>query len=215
MNLSSAGPNPAYADVIQGLRVSYDGGAAARDGGTKTPWKMAERGAFLDRLRQENCRRLLEIGAGTGQDSAFFQDNGLDVVATDLSSEMVARCVAKGIDARVLDFLGLAEEFAPASFDAVYALNCLLHVPRADLPAVLAAISSALRPGGLFFLGVYGGRSEEGVADGDHHDPPRFFCFRSDEELQREARREFDIVDFHTVEIGEGGRFQSLTLRRS
>jgi SAM-dependent methyltransferase len=35
--------------------------------------------------------RLLELGAGTGQDSLFFQENGLAVVATDLSPRMVER----------------------------------------------------------------------------------------------------------------------------
>ncbi|MEQ7009438.1 class I SAM-dependent methyltransferase [Actinopolymorpha sp. B17G11] len=213
MNLSPAGPNSAYADVIQGLRTSYDGGAESRDSDTKSAWKVAERAGFLGRLREQECRRLLEIGAGTGQDSLFFAENGLDVVATDLSPAMVARCVAKGIDARVRDFLGLGEEFPPESFDAIYALNCLLHVPHADLSAVLAVIRSVLRPGGLFFLGVYGGQSEEGLARSDHHDPPRFFCFRTDEELQRESAREFEIVDFHAMAIPDG-RFQSLTLRR-
>jgi SAM-dependent methyltransferase len=213
VNLSSTGPSPAYSHVIQKLRTSYDGGAQSSDAGTKSPWKVAERDAFLARLRGEKCRRLLEIGAGTGQDSVFFRDNGLDVVVTDLSPEMVARCVAKGIDARTRDFLGIGEEFATESFDAIYALNCLLHVPRADLPNVLAVISSVLRPGGLFFLGVYGGEAEEGIWSGDHHDPPRFFCFRTDEELQREAGGVFEIVDFHVVAMPEV-RFQSLTLRR-
>jgi SAM-dependent methyltransferase len=213
VSLSSAGPSPSYGEVIEGLRLSYDGGADSRDVIPKSAWKIAERADFLGRLREQNCGRLVEIGAGTGQDSIYFTENGLDVVATDLSPAMVARCKAKGIDARVCDFLGLAEEFPSESFDAAYALNCLLHVPRADLPAVLAAIRSVLRPGGLFFLGVYGGTSEEGIIPTDHHDPPRYFCFRTDEELKREAAKAFEIVDFHTVTCPEG-RFQSLTLRR-
>lgn len=45
---------------------------------------------FLRRLQQANCTRLLEIGAGTGQDSVFFASHGLDVVATDMSAAMVA-----------------------------------------------------------------------------------------------------------------------------
>lgn len=130
----------------------------------KNPWKLAERDAFLQRLRDQRCTRLLELGAGTGQDSLYFQNQGLKVLATDLSPTMVAYCRDKGIDARVMDFLHL--DFPPASFDAVYALNCLLHVPNPDLPAVLRAIREVLRPGGLFFLGVYGGQAKEGIAKG-------------------------------------------------
>jgi SAM-dependent methyltransferase len=200
-----------YGDVIGSLRAAYDGGAARRDRMEKTPWKLAERSAFLQRLREQRCTRLLEIGAGTGQDSVFFQDHGLEVVATDLSSTMVAYCREKGIDARVIDFLHL--NFPPASFDAVYALNCLLHVPNADLPVVLQAIREVLRPGGLIFLGVYGGQGDEGIAKDDIHDPPRFFSWRTDEQIQQFARQSFDIVDFHVVERDEI-RFQSLTMSR-
>jgi SAM-dependent methyltransferase len=200
-----------YHDVIGRLRLAYDRGAADRDGRVKEPWKLAERASFLRRLQDESCRRLLEVGAGTGQDGAFFLENGLAVVATDLSAEMVARCRAKGLDAFVMDFLHL--DFPPGSFDAAYAMNCLLHVPDADLPAVLRAVRAALRPGGLFFLGVYGGRDEEQSFPDDSHDPPRFFAFRSDERIQRFARESFEIVDFHAVEP-RGWRFQSLTLRR-
>lgn len=103
--------------------------------------------------------------------------------------------------------------FAPGSFDAVWTLNCLLHVPNTELPAVLASIRSVLRPGGLFFLGVYGGESREGPLADDWLDPPRFFSFRSDEELLGHVQPGFEVVDFHVVGV-DRGRFQSLTLRR-
>lgn len=204
-----------YDDVIGPLRTAYDGGAERREAsGRPAPWKLAERETFLNRLQEHGCGRLLEIGAGTGRDSAYFQENGLRVVAADLSPAMVALCREKGVEAHVMDFLGL--DFAPASFDAVYALNCLLHVPEDDFPAVLATIHALLRPGGLFFLGVYGGDSltGEGPFERDDHDPPRFFSFRSDERLQEHVRGLFEIVDFHTLGSAEG-RFQSLTSRRS
>ncbi|MGR6913645.1 class I SAM-dependent methyltransferase [[Actinomadura] parvosata] len=202
-----------YGDVIGTLRTAYDGDAERRDAVVKAPWKLAERAAFLGRIKEHGCERLLEVGAGTGQDSVFFQENGLSVVAVDLSPAMVGRCREKGVDAHVMDFLGLA--FEAGSFDAVYAMNCLLHVPDGDLPTVLGAIRTVLRPGGLFFLGVYGGGSVrgEGLFEKDDHTPPRFFSFRSDERLQEFAREFFEIVDFHAVGADES-RFQSLTLRR-
>lgn len=203
-----------YDDVIGALRAAYDAGAERREASGKSPWKLAEREAFLGRLKEHGLGRLLEIGAGTGQDSLYFHENGLEVVAVDLSPAMVAHCREKGLDAQVMDFLGL--DFPPGSFDAVYALNCLLHVPNGDFPAVLNTIHTLLRPGGLFFVGVYGGGplQEEGFFEEDDHDPPRFFSFRSDEQLREFAdAAAFDIVDFHVVGAGES-RFQSLTLRR-
>jgi SAM-dependent methyltransferase len=201
-----------YDEVLDSLRQAYDSRAAWRDGLTKEPWKLAERQAFRDRLAPG--ARLLEVGAGTGQDSMFFQQEGLAVVAADLSPVMVEHCRDKGIEAYVMDFLHL--DFPAGSFDAVFAMNCLLHVPNRDLPAVLAAIRVLLRPDGLFFIGVYGdAESVEGPIDGDQHVPPRFFSSRTDEQLLGfAAGAGFDVVDFHPVDSGRGFRFQSLTLSR-
>jgi SAM-dependent methyltransferase len=201
-----------YDEVLGPLREAYDARAAWRDGLSKEPWKLAERQAFRERLTP--AARLLEVGAGTGQDSAYFQEEGFAVVAADLSAVMVGHCRAKGIEAHVMDFLHL--NFPVASFDAVFAMNCLLHVPNRDLPAVLAAVRAVLRPGGLFFVGVYGGdESAEGPMDDDEHVPPRFFSWRTDEQLLGfAASARFDVVDFHPVDTGRGYRFQSLTLRR-
>ena len=203
-----------YRQVRDDLRRAYDGAADRRDRMDKQPWKLAERAQFLRRLQQANCTRMLEIGAGTGQDSVFFASHGLDVVATDMSPAMVARCQAKGLDARVMDFSQL--DFPAESFDAVHAMNCLLHVPNAELPAVLASIARVLRPGGLLFLGVYGDseKAEEGPAEADDHVPARFYSWRTDDQIVRFASESFDIIDFHVAQEDTQQRFQSLTLRR-
>ncbi|HEV8656007.1 MAG TPA: class I SAM-dependent methyltransferase [Candidatus Limnocylindria bacterium] len=204
-----------YSDVLGSLRAAYDAEADDRESraGAKSAWKLAERTAFLVRMRADGRRDLLELGAGTGHDSLFFKEEGIDVVAIDLSPRMVEHCLAKGIDARVADFLHLG--FPEASFDAVYALNSLLHVPNADIDPVLASVRSVMRPAGLFFLGVYGGRSHEGPLENDDHIPPRHFSLRTDEELQSLVTRHFEVVDFHTVVMPTNDlHFQSLTLRR-
>jgi SAM-dependent methyltransferase len=200
-----------YGDVVERHRSAYDKSAAAdRDTRTKDHWKLDERAAFLDRLRAAGCRTLLEVGCGTGQDSLYFQQEGLEVRAVDVSPAMVERTRAKGIEASVRDVLDLG--FPESTFDAVYSLNTLLHVPNADLDAALRAIRTVLVPGGLFYLGVYGGEEEEGVAPEDVHVPPRFFSFRSDKQLLTHAERAFEILDFHLYDAGADLRFQALTL---
>jgi SAM-dependent methyltransferase len=207
-------PSTDYQQVRTNLRRAYDGAADRRDRKEKPAWKLTERKTFLRHMQQANCTRLLEIGAGTGQDSAFFASHGLDVVATDISAAMVERCRDKGLDARVMDFSQL--DFPAESFDAVHAMNCLLHVPNAELPAVLASIARVLRPCGLFFLGVYGAseRTEEGPAESDDHVPARFFSWRTDDQIAQFASESFEIIDFHVAQEGTESRFQSLTLRR-
>jgi SAM-dependent methyltransferase len=203
-----------YEDVIVSLQRTYDRHAAERDQHEIEPWKQDQRQRFLDRLVASGARILLEIGAGTGRDGLFFQQHGLDVTCIDLSPEMVALCQQKGLRAYVRDFLSL--DLLPASFDAVYALNCLLHVPNRDLPTVLGAIQGMLTPGGLFFLGAYAGNDFEGIWEGDTYEPKRFFSLRTDDTLRRAVEPYFDVVSFErvTVDHTRGAHFQALVLQR-
>lgn len=197
----------------QSLRQSYNEHAEERDKSGIEPWKEAERSAFLNLLNQEDKLSLLEIGAGPGRDSLFFAQNGLEVVATDLSDEMILLCLDKGLDARNLDFYNL--ELPDEAFDCIYALNCLLHVPKSDIDTVLTEIERVLAPDGLFFYGVYGGQDTEGIWEQDFYEPKRFFAMYNDADLEQIVQRHFDIIDFHTVQLGlNKPHFQSLTLRK-
>ncbi len=203
-----------YQQVITTLRSAYSHESAEqRDNAEKEAWKVVERQRFLDLLHQEGKAALLEVGAGTGHDGLFFQDSGLKVVCTDLSPAMVSLCRAKGLEAYVMDFMHL--DFPPASFDAIYALNCLLHVPTRDLPAVLQKLRDLLYPGGLFFLGVYGGMEKEGVNENDYHIPPRFFAYHTDEFMRQVTAPIFDLLSFKAIAPpNRTMHFQSMTLRR-
>ena len=202
-----------YQQVIDTLRKSYNREEAERrDQAGKEAWKVTERQQFLALLQQEGKRSLLEIGAGTGTDSLFFQENGLDVISTDLSPDMVNLCREKGLNAYVMDFLSL--DFPVGSFDAIYALNCLLHVPTHDLSTVLQKICFLLRPNGLFFLCTYGGIEQEGVHENDWHEPPRFFAHHTDEFMLRATSAFFDLVSFQAIPLQDNKwHVQSMVLR--
>lgn len=202
----------------QSLRETYNNHAEQRNSNNNSKgldqWKIDERAAFLNRLMDERKHTLLEIGAGTGRDSLFFAENGLDVLSVDLSDEMVRLCQDKGLNARRMDFYDL--DATDDSFDAVFALNCLLHVPKEDIEKVLNEIRRVLKPDGLFFYGVYGGSSSNGIWEKDSYEPKRFFAMYSDDELTKLAEKHFNVLDFHTIPISEGApHFQSLTLRNS
>jgi SAM-dependent methyltransferase len=201
-----------YHRVVAELRQAYGpAAAAARDSRGKEAFKIDERQRFLDLLRERDASSLLEVGAGTGHDSLYFQGQGLRVLCTDLSPAMVELCRAKGLDARVADFLHLG---VPAgSFDAVYALNCLLHVPSPSLPRVLAAIEEVLVPGGLLYAGTWGGADEEGPMRDDDHLVPRFFAFRSDGRMREALAERFRVLSFTTLDVG-GNHFQSFVLEK-
>lgn len=197
------------------LQRAYDTRAAEREGRTLADWKQAQRADFLSRLRFEGRRRLLEIGAGPGHDSAYFLDQGLLVTSIDLSAEMARRCALKGLNAAVMDSAALA--FRPGVFAAAYSMNCLLHLPKRELPAALAGIARVLEPGALFYLGVYGGIEREGTWAEDVYEPKRLFSFYEDAHLQAVVGQVFAVEAFTPVPIGDPDarvHFQAMLLRK-
>ena len=85
-----------YDGVVASLRQAYGPAAAAkRDDMEKEAFKVDERRRFLELLRDRGATSLLEVGAGTGHDSLYFQEQGLRVLCTDLSPAMVELCRAK------------------------------------------------------------------------------------------------------------------------
>jgi SAM-dependent methyltransferase len=69
----------------------------------------------------------------------------------------------------VLPFQDLAFQ---AEFEGIWANACLLHVPRRDLPDVLARIIRALRPGGRFYASFKTGGPEGTDRFGRYYNRP-------------------------------------------
>ncbi len=202
-------------ELRSNLCESYNRKAQERDRATTQAWKVEERRNFLWLLQQQHKRALLELGAGPGKDGKFFQDHGLAVTCIDLAPAMVDLCRQKGLTAWGMDFGDL--HFPASSFDAVYALNGLLHLPKHELPTVLQAIDTVLTPTGLFYMGMYGGYDQEGIWPEDAYEPRRFFAFYSDEHLQQAVTQVFDLLAFKRISLSEESgalHFQSVMLRK-
>jgi SAM-dependent methyltransferase len=196
----------------ESLKETYNKYAHIREKNEIQPWKVENRRKFLEIVKKEDKTSLLEIGAGIGRDSKFFMDNGLKVKSTDLSSEMIALCKEKGIEAFELDFYNL--HILEERFDCIWAMNCLLHVEKINLPLILKEISGVLKLSGLFFMGVYGGEDSEGIWEEDIYTPHRFFSFYTDETINEVVTKCFDIVNFERIETGGKYHFQSIVLRK-
>lgn len=100
---------------------------------------------------------VLDLGCGPGLDARPMMDAGLRVEALDASPAMVELALSQGVNARLGTFSDLT---AQARYDGIWASFSLLHAPRADMPAHLAAIKRALKPGGLLELAVKTGTGE-------------------------------------------------------
>lgn len=202
-----------YRFVASELRRAYDAKAEQRDRNPVRDWQKALWAQYLQSLQDEDLTSLLEIGAGTGQAAHFFQSAGLEVVCTDLSPEMVRLCREKGLEAFEMDFLRL--DFPDGHFDGLFAQNCLLHVPKADFADVLQEIRRVVRPDGLIFIVMHGGRSFEGVREEDFYEPKRFYALYTEDELRAILERFFQVLSFKSIarEGPDGASYQAITLR--
>lgn len=192
------------------LIEAYERHAIERDEGKPQEFKQKEKCTFLELLGASQAQSLLEVGCGPGADSVYFQDHGLDVLAIDNTPAMVALCRRKGVSARVLDCYHLSQ--LDREFDAVYSMNCLLHIPRCDLDGILEQIRDLLRDGGLFYLGLWTGDGFEGIWEDDQYEPKRFFSFHRPRDLLERLLRFFTLVYYRRIEPGEA-HFCSTILR--
>ena len=199
-------------EIKEILKQSYNNYALEREKNHLQEWKIKVRDSFLKLLLNEDKSTLLDIGAGTGKDSKFFMDNNLDVVAVDLSDEMIKLCRGKGIGAYELDFYNLHQ--TGKKFDAVWSMNSLLHVEKSNLNLVLEGIKSVLNPSGLFFMGVYVGEDSEGIWQEDFYTPHRFFSFYTDENIKNAVSNHFELISFEKIETGGKYHFQSMIMRK-
>ncbi len=102
--------------------------------------------------------RVLDLGCGPGGASAHMRDAGLDPDPVDASPAMIALAKERfGLEARLATFDDISGE---ALYDAIWANFSLLHAPRVDLPRHFTALAHALRPGGLFHVGLKTGTGE-------------------------------------------------------
>lgn len=195
------------------LRQSYNNYANEREKNELQQWKVKLRDSFLKLLLNEDKSTLLDIGAGTGKDSRFFMNNNIDVIAVDISEEMIKLCREKGIESYESDFYNLYN--ICKKVDAVWSMNSLLHVEKANLNSVLKEIKSVLNPFGLFFMGVYGGENSEGIWQDDIYTPHRFFSFYTDEDIKEVVSKYYELISFERIETGGKYHFQSIIMKKN
>jgi SAM-dependent methyltransferase len=115
------------------------------------PWAR-----YVDQLadRLPLGARVLDLGCGNGKKLGRLAGRGFRLTGLDVSAEQLRLARAEVAEATFLhaDFAQLSVD--PQSLDAVTALYSLMHVPRAEHPALLARIQSWLRPGGLFLASL-------------------------------------------------------------
>jgi len=110
--------------------------------------------SYVSRQISLKGKKILDVGCGGGLLSEALAREGAEVVALDLSTELIE--IAKlhlyesnvKVDYRLQSVESLAEEMA-GQFDAITCMEMLEHVP--DPSSILRACEKLLKPGGKLF----------------------------------------------------------------
>lgn len=131
---------------------------------------------------------ILDFGCGSGRDTKYFLDAGMQVDATD-GSEELCRLASEytGIPVRQMLF---EELDAKAQYDGIWACSSILHLPKDALKDVLMKMIVALKEHGIIYTSF-----KYGTFEGERNG--RFFT-----DFTEETFREF-VSDVDEIKIEE------------
>ena len=132
---------------------------------------------YLERFiaRLTTGGRVLDLGCGPGLAATRMANAGLQVDAMDGSAEMVAMAAQHdGVTAWQATFDQIT---GTDIYDGIWANFCLLHASKEAMPHHLAAMVTALKPGGAFHIGMKLGSGSQRDAIG------RLYSYYSEPEL--------------------------------
>ncbi|MBU6321393.1 MAG: class I SAM-dependent methyltransferase [Patescibacteria group bacterium] len=156
-----------------------------RDHASDTWWQEGTN-AFITHLPSGGT--VLDVGCGSGVKSKYFLDRGFSVTGIDIAEKLlsIARREAPGGSYRQLSMVDLDQ--LAETFDGVFAQASLLHIPKAEAPAVVRKMVERAKPGGHIYLAVKEareGKPEEAIERENDYGYERFFSYYTMAELER------------------------------
>jgi SAM-dependent methyltransferase len=139
-------------DFRDAVKNAYSLGAIgyARSWPVPHPWMAEMRAEFQKRLPANG--RILDVGSGPGNDTAYWQHLGYSAIGIDASEGMVQAARARHPDC---EFLQMDLRNCPSlgqRFDGVWAAYVMLHLPVKEFRQGLEALHSVLKQDGVLFL---------------------------------------------------------------
>ena len=98
-----------------------------------------------------DCKKVLDLGCGTGHFLQLLKDAGIQAVGVDADALAVAQAEASGlsvIQADVLQFL----QNSPDKFDGIFCSHLVEHLPFTDLNELFEGIANCLASEGILLV---------------------------------------------------------------
>lgn len=134
----------------------YDMNAEKFVEGTVSVDFVVTQNKFLDKLPVNAS--ILDFGCGSGRDTKYFLDQGMNVEAIDGSKELCKMASEyTGIEVKQMIFQELDEI---EKYDGIWACSSILHLPKFELLSVLKKMIVALKDNGIIYTSFKYGEFE-------------------------------------------------------
>lgn len=135
------------------------------------------KGTYIPGLdRNHTGKKVLDVGAGTGNNLEFFASLGMKLYGTEITAEICEQSRAllreRGLNADIRQGLNTNLPFETDTFDYLVSWNVIHYeTNEADIERAIAEYARVLKPGGRFVVSTTGPKHkilEDGKTLGNH-----------------------------------------------
>lgn len=149
--------------------------------------------------------KILDVGCGSGRDAKYFVNKNYEYVGLDISEGMIKIAKEKNPNANFV--LGDMRKlpFENNSFDGIWSMSSLLHIPKTEIVNVLKEFNRVLNKDGIFYCSLQKG-TFEGFRENDSYDKQsRYFSYFLEDEIKDYLEKAgFQILELFNKELKSG-----------
>lgn len=154
---------------------------------------------FIKQLKGKN---ILDIGCGSGRDAEYFVSKEFNVIGIDLSDRFIEISTAKVPKAQFVKMDMRNINFPVNSFDGIWSMASLLHIPKIDSQSTIIQLREILKTNGIIYISVKLGEGEKFIKRDRYKGLEKFFAFYTESEISDLLKKcGFEIIKISLYNI--------------
>lgn len=145
----------------------------------RSPWQPLY-DYFLTNL---HGKKILDVGSGPGHDAQVFSESGLNVIGIDLSEKLLKIASERVKNAQFLKMDMRRLDFPNKSFDGVWAMASVQHLPKSSVAQALSEFRRVIKDDGLLYVSVTIGDGERFETKDRYQGSRKYFAYYSRNEI--------------------------------
>ncbi|NCN86715.1 class I SAM-dependent methyltransferase [archaeon] len=147
---------------------------------------------------------ILDIGCGSGVQARHLQERGLQVYGIDLSEKLI-KLAKKESQNSFFNKMDMRElKFISGMFDGIWSVASLLHLEKKDVPLALSEAYRILKPEGIMYLSIKGGKGESLENDERYGNLPKYYSYYEPEEINGLlSEANFEVLENYPIQYDD------------